>query len=59
MLIFFYQVLTLDLISRVFNIDFVTRLEKELSLMYDAVNQKSMIINIHDNKQIHIFFINF
>lgn len=33
----FYQVLTLDLIQRVFNMDFVTRLEKELALTFDAV----------------------
>lgn len=33
----FYQALTLDLIQRVFNMDFVTRLEKELALTFDAV----------------------
>lgn len=39
-----FQVLTIDLINRVFNIDFITRLEKELSLMYDAVNTNSILI---------------
>ncbi|XP_055311762.1 uncharacterized protein LOC129574190 isoform X2 [Sitodiplosis mosellana] len=42
----FYQVLTLDLISRVFNIDFVTRLEKELALMYDARSYPKNLLNI-------------
>lgn len=34
----FYQVLSPDLIQRVFNLDFVTRLENELALTYDKVN---------------------
>lgn len=45
----FYQVLTLDLIQRVFNIDFVTRLEKEISL-----NQHS-VLKIFCNFFFHLF----
>lgn len=33
----FYQALSLDLIHRVFNIDFVTRLEKEICSTYETV----------------------
>lgn len=39
----FYQVLTLDLIQRVFNMEFVTRLEKELSLTYDTVSRRRIL----------------
>lgn len=39
----FYQALSPDLIQRVFNIDFVTRLEKELALTYDMVNMKKYL----------------
>lgn len=34
----FYQALPIDLINRVFNVDFITRLEKEMSLNCDKVN---------------------
>lgn len=39
----FYQALSLDLIKRVFNIDFVTRLERELTLMFESVKSDVFI----------------
>lgn len=38
----FYQALTLDLIKRVFNMDFIQRLEKDLATNYNKVRQISI-----------------
>lgn len=42
----YYQALSLELISRVFNIEFVTRLEKELTLMFETKAYPKNILNL-------------
>lgn len=42
----FYQALTVDLIQRVFNMDFVTRLEKEICSTYETVKRINATTNL-------------
>lgn len=42
----FYQALSLDLINRVFNLEFITRIEKETLNQCDKINQPKNILNL-------------
>lgn len=42
----FYHALSIDLINRIFNMDFIVRLEKEMTINYDTVNYPKNILEL-------------
>lgn len=42
----FYRALSIDLIERVFNLDFITRLEKEISVCYASVRRSHFLFSL-------------